>query len=343
MEQAYKTGTRKRLLGAVVRVVRAGMPPGGVRRQAARGGRQAGGGGRRRAASHHAGTPVRALLHPARVREPSLTASYYPMKRAREDRGKDAWHRITWDEAIDEIVGAHRRAAGEIRPRDGGGVRRHGTRGNAVRPRVRLGGVPHALPRVRHERAGVLRAAQHDGGQHLRHHRLPGNRHSRVVAQALRRPGLHAARAGGVLGQGPAAVEPRRLLRPRGHRHDEARRAVHHGGPARHVAGLALRDGAAGAPRHRRRPCHGRAATSSSTRNCTTRTWWRSGCTASKTSPNACARCRRSARPRSAGWRWRTSTPSPAATPRPSRRPSPGAWRSTSSSRARRPACASWP
>ena len=61
-----------------------------------------------------------------------------------------------------------------------------------------------------------------------------------------------------MLGQGSAPVESRRILRPLGHRHDEARRAVHHGGSACHVAGLALRDGAAGAPRHRRRPCHGR-------------------------------------------------------------------------------------
>lgn len=28
----------------------------------------------------------------------------YPMKRAREDRGKDAWERISWDEAIDLVV-----------------------------------------------------------------------------------------------------------------------------------------------------------------------------------------------------------------------------------------------
>ena len=27
----------------------------------------------------------------------------YPMKRAREDRGKDRWERITWDEALDTI------------------------------------------------------------------------------------------------------------------------------------------------------------------------------------------------------------------------------------------------
>ena len=33
------------------------------------------------------------LQHPDRIR--------YPMKRAREDRGKDAWERITWDEALD--------------------------------------------------------------------------------------------------------------------------------------------------------------------------------------------------------------------------------------------------
>ena len=27
----------------------------------------------------------------------------YPMKRAKEDRGKDTWERITWDEAMDTI------------------------------------------------------------------------------------------------------------------------------------------------------------------------------------------------------------------------------------------------
>ena len=36
------------------------------------------------------------LQHPDRIK--------YPMKRAREDRGKDAWERITWDEALDTIV-----------------------------------------------------------------------------------------------------------------------------------------------------------------------------------------------------------------------------------------------
>ena len=33
------------------------------------------------------------IYHPDRI--------LYPMKRAREDRGKDAWERITWDEAFD--------------------------------------------------------------------------------------------------------------------------------------------------------------------------------------------------------------------------------------------------
>ena len=48
----------------------------------------------------------------------------YPMKRAREDRGKDTWERITWDQALDIIEekvgyikeplgrGSHRRVYG---------------------------------------------------------------------------------------------------------------------------------------------------------------------------------------------------------------------------------------
>ena len=45
---------------------------------------------------------VRCLTLPEYVNHPDRIV--HPMKRAREDRGKDAWHRITWDEAIDEIV-----------------------------------------------------------------------------------------------------------------------------------------------------------------------------------------------------------------------------------------------
>ena len=36
------------------------------------------------------------IYHPKRI--------IHPMKRAREDRGRDAWEQITWDEAIDLIV-----------------------------------------------------------------------------------------------------------------------------------------------------------------------------------------------------------------------------------------------
>ena len=37
-----------------------------------------------------------AVYHPDRI--------LYPMKRAREDRGKDKWERISWDEATDLII-----------------------------------------------------------------------------------------------------------------------------------------------------------------------------------------------------------------------------------------------
>ena len=32
----------------------------------------------------------------------------HPMKRAREDRGKDAWEHISWDEALDTIIDRYR-------------------------------------------------------------------------------------------------------------------------------------------------------------------------------------------------------------------------------------------
>lgn len=44
---------------------------------------------------------VRCLAMPEAVNHPDRLL--YPMKRAREDRGKDTWERITWDEALDTI------------------------------------------------------------------------------------------------------------------------------------------------------------------------------------------------------------------------------------------------
>jgi len=46
---------------------------------------------------------IRALDLPEIVHSPSRIV--YPQKRAREDRGKDTWERITWDEAFDLICG----------------------------------------------------------------------------------------------------------------------------------------------------------------------------------------------------------------------------------------------
>ena len=48
------------------------------------------------------------IEHPDRIR--------YPMKRAREDRGKDKWERITWDEALDIIEAEVRRIWEEYGP-----------------------------------------------------------------------------------------------------------------------------------------------------------------------------------------------------------------------------------
>ncbi len=48
------------------------------------------------------------LNHPDRIK--------YPMKRAKEDRGKDAWERITWDEALDILEREVRRIWDEYGP-----------------------------------------------------------------------------------------------------------------------------------------------------------------------------------------------------------------------------------
>ena len=47
----------------------------------------------------------------------------YPMKRAREDRGKDKWERISWDEAIDIIVSEFKRIADTYGPESICGMR----------------------------------------------------------------------------------------------------------------------------------------------------------------------------------------------------------------------------
>ncbi len=48
------------------------------------------------------------MYHPDRI--------LYPIKRAREDRGKDKWERITWDEALDIIKTKHEEITGKYGP-----------------------------------------------------------------------------------------------------------------------------------------------------------------------------------------------------------------------------------
>ena len=92
---------------------------------------------------------VRCLTLPEYVNHPESHRTPHEA-RAAKTAGKDAWHRITWDEAIDDDRRAARRSSQAKYGREsGGGVRRHGARGNCLYgPAVRLGGVPHALPRV---------------------------------------------------------------------------------------------------------------------------------------------------------------------------------------------------
>ena len=192
---------RGRLLGAIVRLVGAGLPPGRLRGQAARGRRQAGGSEGRREPSHHAGPSVRAVPHLARVRlQPEAHRVPHEARLRRPRAGQVGTHHV--GRGHRHHRGEDPGDPGEVRQRQRHRVRRHGSRGLPVRPGHFLRRVPHAVLPVLHERPGLLRAAQHDGCQRVRQHRLPGDRLRRLEPPALRRPRLHPPGAGGGVGQG---------------------------------------------------------------------------------------------------------------------------------------------
>ena len=128
----------------------------------------------------------------------------------------------------------------------------HGSRVHALRPGVRPCYHEHAercidLPVLGR---GVLRPAR-DHRELPPGRRRAGNRLCAVLPRSLRRSALGLPEVHHGVGQGPALLEPRRLLRPQHHRHHEARREDHHRGPALDLARCALGVSPAAAPRHR--------------------------------------------------------------------------------------------
>ena len=234
-----------------VRLVAAGRPSGGMRHVPDREGRQGGGRRRRRRPSHHAGSPVRALPDAAGVhvqrkaRAAPLEARPEGPRQGRLGRdhlGRSARH--------------HRRAR-ELRQAELGrgvhrGVPRDGPRSHALQDAAGLCSTRHAELLLPHVGRQLLRPALLGGRLH------PGRRLSRaglrrLLPRPLRRPALRGAEVHRAVGQGPAVLQPRRLLRPHAHRPHEARLQVHRRRSPRHLDGRPCGLPPAAAPRHRRR------------------------------------------------------------------------------------------
>ena len=110
-----------------------------------------------------------------------------PMKRAREDRGKDAWEKISWDEAYDLLEEKHPWFSGKLRCRVHLHADGHGSRVHALRPGVRPCYHEHAercidLPVLGR---GVLRPAR-DHRELPPGRRRAGNRLCAVLPRWLR-------------------------------------------------------------------------------------------------------------------------------------------------------------
>ena len=280
------------------------------------------------------------VYNPDRVR--------YPMKRAREDRGKDS-------------VGAHHLGRG-VRPH-----RREG--GRCTRKNYGAESVPSSWAARAAKAAPCIPAYAQAciGTAERRATRSPAAR-----AIVPRVAGIHVTcwaprisrwtTRGGLPGRyddpmfelpelivfwgqaSPCRPNRRRPVRPCRRRHDAPRLEAHVRRAARELAVSTRAElASAAAPRApTRRWRMGHAATSSSPKTSTTTSSSRTGATASKSSPSAWLPCRWRRLPRSRAWMPTSSARRRAPTQRRSRRRSPGAWASTRSPTACRPATASW-
>ena len=243
-------------------MVASGMPPGRLRRQTPHQRRQTRQGRRRRDPSHHAGPPVRALPDPARIHLSSRPHPHSPLPRPERSRqGQMESHHL--GRGSRHHRGEGQLCEGELGAGISGRLAGHGSRVHPVRLRHGLRLPGHPQPVLPAERPGLLRPALHRRrlpfGRGLSRARLRG-----VLPRSLRRPALRGAQVHHPVGQGPAVLESRRILRARHHRPHEARHQAHHHRPARHLAGRESRIPSAAAPRHRRRrgsrpaPCRDR-------------------------------------------------------------------------------------
>ena len=158
------------------------------------------------------------------------------MKRAKEDRGKNAFERITWDEAYDIIEREMKAVIEHVRQR--GHLGHPGHRPRHQRLRAAYGPVPrhaelrHGIPFG----PGVLRAA------HLLRPRskravCSSCDYSQFFPDRYDDPRWEAPRVHPRLGQQPRCRQLRRHARPLDRGEHEARQQAHRHGPEAHLGG----------------------------------------------------------------------------------------------------------
>ena len=159
----------------------------------------------------------------------------YPMKRAKEDRGKNAFERITWDEAYD-IIEREMKAVIEKFGNEAIWVTQGTGRDiNGYGPLMAqyLGtpnyGTGFLSGQACYAPAHLLNRAQ--GGRAVR------VRLRAVLPRPLRRPALGGARVHPRMGQQPGGGQLRRHARPLDRGEHEARQQAHGHGPEAHLGG----------------------------------------------------------------------------------------------------------
>ena len=253
------------------------------------------------------GRPVRAVPVAAGVRVQRQAGARTPLEA--RPRRTGAWtpgKRITWDEAMDH----HRRARAPRTSRTGAteavaAFQGHGPRRHALQaPATGLCCARHAerrLPRLSGD--SVLRPALRRWPNFILGAGYPRLDYAAFFPDRFDDPRYVVPEVHRAVGQGPAVLQPRRLLRPRAHRPHEARLQVHRRSiPRRHLDRppraayhLQLRPGTDAALGL------GHDRTSSSRRTCTTTTSWKSGASASTIWPPAPPSIRLNASRRSPG------------------------------------------
>ena len=235
---------------AHLRMVASRLPPSRLRHvHLHRQGRQVREGGGRPRPPHKPGTPVPALFGDGRVPPASRPHKISHEARPRGPRqgrlgahnlGRGARHpRARGEEDLGDL-----RTGGDL-PLEG-----HRPRGDRVRAAHGPGRVQDAEQRVHDVGRLLLRTAHGDrrlpawGG-------LPRARLRRLLPRPLRRPALRGAEVHRAVGQEPAAIQPRRVLRARYRGPHETGLEAHRDRPAPDVARLARGVPPAAAPGNR--------------------------------------------------------------------------------------------